>query len=198
MPANTPLFGFPYPLGTDRVMDGDNAMGALALAVEGQLSGGAGTTPGAPYRSQAAAIFMSNSLAANTGIVQTAITFAAGRFTLAPVVMCSVSSTSSYLAISHAAVTTSGCNLRAINPSNAVGVSVYGWIYAVQMTPTAASGFAARDIPEPVGDPYTATCVTEGCDNAGIGMPVIWDDPETAPNVACGVCGEPIGDVVAA
>lgn len=34
MPASTPVYGFPYPLGTDRVMDGDNAIGALALAIE--------------------------------------------------------------------------------------------------------------------------------------------------------------------
>jgi hypothetical protein len=34
MPATTPVYGFPYPTGTDRVMDGDNAIGALGLAVE--------------------------------------------------------------------------------------------------------------------------------------------------------------------
>lgn len=34
MPLTTPIYGFPYPSGTDRVMDGDNAMGALALAIE--------------------------------------------------------------------------------------------------------------------------------------------------------------------
>ena len=198
MPASTPLFGFPYPLGTDRVMDGDNAIGALARKVEDQLSGSAGAVPGAPYRSHAAAVFMDNALAANGGIRQMAITFAAGRFTLAPVVMCSISSTAAYPAISHANVTTSGCNLRAINPSAAVGVSVYGWVYAVQMSPTAAQGFAARDVPEPVGDPYLATCATEGCGNAGEAMAVVWNDPETAPVVACGVCGQPIADVVAA
>jgi hypothetical protein len=38
MPANTPVYGFPYPTGTDRVMDGDNAIGALALAVEVELT----------------------------------------------------------------------------------------------------------------------------------------------------------------
>jgi hypothetical protein len=35
----TPTYGFPYPDGAERVMDGDNAMGALALAVENVIKG---------------------------------------------------------------------------------------------------------------------------------------------------------------
>src|SRR5262245_9349798 len=34
----TPRYGFPWPAGTDRVMDGDNAMGALAQAIEDALA----------------------------------------------------------------------------------------------------------------------------------------------------------------
>jgi|SRR5262245_4127527 len=34
----TPRYAFPYPAGTDRVMDGDNAMGSLAQAVEDALA----------------------------------------------------------------------------------------------------------------------------------------------------------------
>ena len=34
MPANTPIFGFPYPLGTDPVSQGDNDIRALAEDVE--------------------------------------------------------------------------------------------------------------------------------------------------------------------
>ena len=34
MAGTTPLYALPYPTGTDRVMDGDNAMEALARAVE--------------------------------------------------------------------------------------------------------------------------------------------------------------------
>jgi hypothetical protein len=37
MPANTPIFGFPYPLGTDPVSQGDNDIRALAEAVESGL-----------------------------------------------------------------------------------------------------------------------------------------------------------------
>jgi hypothetical protein len=40
MPASTPIYGLPYPLGTDRVMDGDNAIGALAAAVEQLIATG--------------------------------------------------------------------------------------------------------------------------------------------------------------
>jgi len=34
MPSTTPKFAFPYPVGTDRVTDGDNAIQALAERVE--------------------------------------------------------------------------------------------------------------------------------------------------------------------
>ena len=37
MPGTTPSLALPYPTGTDRVMDGDNAIQALALAVETDL-----------------------------------------------------------------------------------------------------------------------------------------------------------------
>ena len=37
MAGTTPKYGFPYPTGTDRVMDGDNAIQALAESVEGQI-----------------------------------------------------------------------------------------------------------------------------------------------------------------
>jgi len=34
MPSTTPVYKFPYPVGTDRVTDGDNAIQALAERVE--------------------------------------------------------------------------------------------------------------------------------------------------------------------
>lgn len=39
MPGSTPVYGFPYPVGTDRVQDGDNAIQALAEALESRLAG---------------------------------------------------------------------------------------------------------------------------------------------------------------
>lgn len=38
MGSTTPKYGIPYPLGTDRVADGDNAMQAIAQKVEDLLS----------------------------------------------------------------------------------------------------------------------------------------------------------------
>jgi hypothetical protein len=35
MPATTPVSKIPYPVGTDRVADGDNAMQAIAMALDG-------------------------------------------------------------------------------------------------------------------------------------------------------------------
>lgn len=40
MPSETPKYALPYPVGTDRVMDGDNAMQALAERVEAVLGTG--------------------------------------------------------------------------------------------------------------------------------------------------------------
>lgn len=38
MTATTPIFALPYPVGTDRVMDGDNAIQALASRVEAVMA----------------------------------------------------------------------------------------------------------------------------------------------------------------
>lgn len=76
--ANTPR-GFPYPVGTDRVMDGDNAIQALAQAVNdrlGNMAGGLVTiTPSA----------------ADTATT-TAVTYPAGRFSATPIVLATPNS----------------------------------------------------------------------------------------------------------
>lgn len=46
--ATTPTYAIPYPIGTDRVMDGDNAMQAIAERVEAILSQLDPTVTGAP------------------------------------------------------------------------------------------------------------------------------------------------------
>ena len=74
MPANTAK-GYPYPVGTDRVMDGDNDIRALAEKVDtraGVMVSGTAVT-GVP-----------GSL--NTG-VSVAVTFPAGLFTATPAVV---------------------------------------------------------------------------------------------------------------
>lgn len=78
MPATTPK-GFPYPLGTDRVTDGDDAIHNLATAVDttvGVMAAGTMTT--------------AVPTALNTP-VSTALTFPAGRFNATPQVMASLS-----------------------------------------------------------------------------------------------------------
>lgn len=68
MPANTPK-GYPYPLGTDRVMDGDDSIHALATAVDKrQAVWGTGTVP-----------LVNTGSAANV-----AVTFPASSFTVPP------------------------------------------------------------------------------------------------------------------
>jgi hypothetical protein len=74
MPANTAK-NYPYPLGTDRLMDGDNAIAALAAAVDtksGVACSGQATTATPGGLNQYAAV---------------AITFPVGLFTVAPIVM---------------------------------------------------------------------------------------------------------------
>src|SRR5262245_7444184 len=46
MGSTTPVLALPYPVGTDRVMDGDNAIQALAEAVEAKLGFKAGAFTG--------------------------------------------------------------------------------------------------------------------------------------------------------
>jgi hypothetical protein len=76
MPANTAK-GYPYPLGTDRVMDGDDAIHNLANAVDSKLGVAAGGSATLPAPS------------ATNIPVSLAVTFPAGRFTVAPFVTAS-------------------------------------------------------------------------------------------------------------
>lgn len=75
MPATTTK-GYPYPLGTDRLMDGDDAIHNLADAVNtkaGTLAGGVLTVP----------------VTVNATNYQVAVTFPVGRFVNPPRVVCS-------------------------------------------------------------------------------------------------------------
>lgn len=49
MPANTPKLALPYPLGTDLLADGDNAIQNLALALEALLNGDTNPYPVATW-----------------------------------------------------------------------------------------------------------------------------------------------------
>lgn len=65
--------GYPYPVGTDRVMDGDDVIHALATAVDTQLGVTASGVATIPVT------------AVNT-VTTIAVTFPAGRFNAAPFV----------------------------------------------------------------------------------------------------------------
>lgn len=99
MPANTPL-GYPYPLGTDRLMDGDDAIHNLASAVEGKLG------------VQASGTAVVTVATINTP-ASVAVTFPVGRFTVAPVVTaCAVSNNpGTILAGVGTGPTTTGCTV---------------------------------------------------------------------------------------
>lgn len=106
--------GFPYPVGTDRVMDGDNAIQALAQAVNDKLGNLAiGQLPITPS-------------AADTATT-VAVTFPAGRFVNAPVVFAvpnsSVSAAGVIIRCWAAAPSTTGCTVG-ISRSNVVATTV--------------------------------------------------------------------------
>jgi hypothetical protein len=65
--------GYPYPVGTDRVMDGDNAIKALADKVDQRLNGGTW------------AVQMSVPFTALNTLTNVAITWPVGMFSAAPI-----------------------------------------------------------------------------------------------------------------
>lgn len=121
--GSTTVDGLPYPVGTDRVMDGDDAMKALAEALTGRsarVATGSGSITGA----------------ANV-VRALAITFPVGRFTAPPVVIVAIrggvaTGTPPFSAWTGAAVTTSGATLNgSASTTNPIPVD---WI-AVQALP---------------------------------------------------------------
>ncbi len=122
MPANTAK-GYPYPLGTDRLMDGDNAIAALAAAVDSKsgvaCSGQAQTAvPGG--LNQYASV---------------AITFPVGLFTVAPMVLVTNygGGTNATLgAPSQANPTTSGTTIYGSRVAGGVNAVTLNWL-AIQV-----------------------------------------------------------------
>lgn len=113
MPANTPL-GYPYPLGTDRLADGDDAIHALATAVE-----------------QKAGVFAGGLISVNvtTGgsASSAAVTFPVGRFTTPPnVTVTHTLAASGTVGASAQSVTAAGFSVSAVR-GTAGAMSVY-WI----------------------------------------------------------------------
>lgn len=114
--------GYPYPLGTDRLMDGDDAIHSLATAIETHLGGAACGIATLPAPS-----------GVNTPTTL-AVTFPAGRFTTAPVVVASPNGGAPqvFAPCSSASVTATGCVLYGARVSGGMATIVTNW-YAVQI-----------------------------------------------------------------
>lgn len=97
--------GFPYPVGTDRVMDGDDAIRALAEKIDSAV--------GVMASGQATVVIPSGAFQAPV-----AVTFPAGRFATPPNVVCTTGS-GNFLA-SWNAVTATGFNLYASHKQSTV------------------------------------------------------------------------------
>jgi hypothetical protein len=190
MPGFTDKYAFPYPTGTDRVMDGDNAIAALANAVEDLLEASA-----IPFRAQAGTAVIAGTVAANAGS-SVAVTFAVGRFTATPVLVVTPTS-NGYPAASHGGLVATGVTLRIWNPTGTGVSSITMHYYAVQMTTSTGPGL--REGAEPFDAAYVVTCRTAGCDNAGEAIPVAWDaEIDGEFSAVCGVCEQPITETAAA
>lgn len=102
MPATTPK-GYPYPLGTDRLTDGDDAIHSLATAVDTKLGAAASGAVNVP-------------VAIGQASASVVVTFPAGRFSVAPVVVAGSSGTNpgwgTFLANT---VSAAGCTLTTVN-----------------------------------------------------------------------------------
>jgi hypothetical protein len=116
MGSQTP-HGYPYPVGTDRVMDGDNAIQALAEAVDAHLR-----------RGVASGSISMPITAVNTTAFAT-VTFPAGRFTATPIVATAVgaSGATPFFPVTVSAVTATGCTLGAARSSGTAAFPAY-WI----------------------------------------------------------------------
>lgn len=99
MPANTTK-GYPYPLGTDRLMDGDDAIKNLATAMDTKAGASAAGLLNIPF-------------SAVTTPTSVTVTFPVGRFVTAPTVTVTPAITAPQnVAMSVAGgVTTTGCTL---------------------------------------------------------------------------------------
>lgn len=131
--GTTARLAIPYPAGTDRVMDGDNAMQTIAETLD-DLS-----KTGVPYR-MATGIATVAISSATQG--QQAVTFPVGRFTVTPII---IAWTWSWPSATLASARTSGSASAngftvVVNTSTAVtGSYTVHWL-AIQMTSSSGAG----------------------------------------------------------
>jgi hypothetical protein len=179
----TPRLALPYPDGTERVMDGDDAIGALALAVD---------EAGLPAAAATGTVTVPM---AGAGAVNATVTLPVGTFTVAPVIMATVAAGSNVFYASvyldNGAASFKLYVSHRDNTGTATNVLV-GWL-ATQMSPGAAAGGTRRLLDDDeleVVDVELVTCETPGCVNRGrpVAVPVDLDA------AYCGPCGAVLRD----
>lgn len=125
----TPKLAIPYPDGAERVMDGDNAMGAIATKIDGL---------GLPFAIAAGVVAITLSNAAGGSI---AVTFPVGRFTSNPVVFASCAAGSqNYFAGTGAGSTTGTTAVVAHRDSGLASITLSVCWWAIQVLPGAGPG----------------------------------------------------------
>lgn len=123
MPANTPK-GFPYPLGTDRVTDGDDAIHNLATAIDTRVG-------------VIAAGLVSVPVSSGQSLGSVAVTFPAGRFSAVPVVNGTFNGTNvAWSGVNISSITAAGCTVgvshRDGTPSGTTTAFTVAW-HAIQL-----------------------------------------------------------------
>jgi hypothetical protein len=187
--------GYPYPEGTDLVVDGDDAIEALATAIDTKL----------PAALTSGLADLGNVTGQQTG--SKVVTFPVGLFTVAPTAATTGNTSfpsSRGKANSYGSATTSSMTVYGFYDAGTTATAplVVSWI-AVQAA-GAVVGLAARAARAPLGEPVpdaVVTCSTPGCPNNGYPIPVcsyVEDEdgtrhPPTA-GFECGVCGADITD----
>ena len=136
MPGSTPRLALPFPLGTDPLSGGDDAIGALAAKLEAL---------NLAWQMAAGTITLSTTSLASAGSVFTPITFPVGRFTLPPLVLVTMGSASSGSAFATCrahVITKDGFSIVITNVGTAamsMGAAPFSWL-AVQFSASAAPG----------------------------------------------------------
>lgn len=182
--------GYPYPEGTDLVMEGDDAIKALAETIDTKL----------PFAATSGRRDMGETAPGNTN--SRTITFPVGMFTDYPIVV--TTGNTSYpqtrgKASSVTAASTTSATLWAFYDSTGSATATLA-LYWVAMQAT-ATGSLMRLMGTPAHD-ATVTCTTPGCSNEGYPIPVystLFDEdgnpmPDTPGGFNCGVCGADITD----
>lgn len=109
MSANTTRANLPYPVGTDRVMDGDDAIRGLAERLDGSAAGPVSV----PYSEAGGTASFGMTAATNATV---AVTYPAGRFSVSPLVVAVASgSASSVMFASVTAKSATGCSITIRN-----------------------------------------------------------------------------------